>query len=297
MANNSVNAGSNSQSKGGNKVFGIILIGVAIIVILYFIYSIIKGYGDYRKYSPYLITGIIDGTKSQKIKAYKINPPMDNQYGTELSYTFWVFINDTNFGQNPTCSDPDDPSGFKHIFHKGSSDYSKIDRHFPLLQMPGVWLYPNTNKLNIRFNTYENIVESADVGNIPLNSWVHISVVLIGNSVDVFVNGNLKKRQKLRGVPKINYEDFYISNWGGFLGYLCKLRYFNYAIQPFMVEYLFKEGPSNQFDSTYSNGLTNPSPNLSPNYWMTIGFPNTIGAPAHNADPGQSAGAGTGTVL
>ena len=237
MSSNSGNLNT-SSSNGGNKLFGIILICIAILVILYFIYSMIKGYGDYRKYSPYLISGIVDGTQSQKIKAYKINPPMDNQYGTELSYSFWIYINDTNFGQNSGCTDSDDLSGFKHIFHKGSYDYSKSNKHFPLLQMPGVWLYPNTNKLNIRFNTYENIVESADVGNIPLNAWVHLSIVLIGNSVDVFVNGNLKKRQKLRGVPKLNYEDFYIGNWGGFLGYLCRLRYFNYAIQPFMVEYL-----------------------------------------------------------
>ena len=293
MSSNSANVKTNTNSSNGNnnKLFGIILICIAILVIIYFIYSMIKGYGDYRKYSPYLLSGIVDGTQSQKIKAYKINPPMDNQYGTELSYSFWIFINDTNFGQSSGCTDADDLSGFKHIFHKGSYDYSKTNKHFPLLQMPGVWLYPKTNKLNIRFNTYENIVESADVGNIPLNAWVHLSIVLIGNSVDVFVNGNLKKRQKLRGVPKLNYEDFYIGNWGGFLGYLCRLRYFNYAIQPFMVEYLFKEGPASEFDSTYSSGITNPSPHLSPNYWMTVGFPNTIGAPAYNADPGQSSGA------
>ena len=276
MSSNSSKGNSNKNSSS-NGMLQILLIGFAILIILYFIYSLIKGYNTYKKTSPYLINGIVDGTMSQKIKAHNISPPMDNQFGTEMSYSFWIYLNDTNFNNNNNnCPEGKEELHFKHIFHKGSTDHSSGE-HLPLLQMPGVWLYPNTNKLSIRFNTYENIVESADVGNIPLNSWVYMTVVLIGNSVDVFINGNLKKRQKLNGVPKLNYEDLYISNWGGFNGYLCKLRYFNYAVQPFMIDYLFQEGPSTEFDGRYSNGLGQASPQLAQNYWMTVGFPNTTG--------------------
>ena len=136
--------------------------------------------------------------------------------------------------------------------------------------------------MNIRFNTYENVVETSDVGNIPLNMWVNIIIVLIGNSVDVYVNGNLKKRTKLSGVPKINYGDFYTSNWGGFQGYLSRLRYFNYAIQPFMIDQLFNMGPSTSFASNINQGLNDPSAVLSQNYWMTTGYPNSNGAPGYN---------------
>ena len=131
---------------------------------------------------------------------------MDNQYGTEYSYSFWIFMKDTNF--DSSCDDTN-YSAFKHVFHRGSYDYSSD--HLPLLQNTGVWLYPNTNKFHIRFNTYQNVTESCDVGNIPINAWVHVTILLIGNSVDVFINANLKKRQKLRGVPKLNYENLYIS--------------------------------------------------------------------------------------
>lgn len=274
MSSNSSKGNSNKNSSS-NGMLQILLIGFAILIILYFIYSLIKGYNTYKKTSPYLINGIVDGTMSQKIKSHNISPPMDNQYGTEMSYSFWIYLNDTNFNET-ACAAGTENLNFKHIFHKGSTDFKKGD-HLPLLQMPGVWLYENTNKLSIRFNTYENIVESADVGNIPLNAWVYMTVVLIGNSVDVFINGNLKKRQKLNGVPKLNYEDLYISNFGGFNGYLCKLRYFNYAVQPFMIDYLFQEGPSKEFDDRYSNGLGQTSPQLAQNYWMTVGFPNSTG--------------------
>ena len=245
------------------------------VIILYFIYSIIKGYRNYNTYSPYFIRDIVDATTSLKIESFRIPQPMDNQYGTEYSYSFWIFMKDTNF--DSSCDDSN-YSAFKHVFHRGSYDYSSD--HLPLLQNTGVWLYPNTNKFHIRFNTYQNVTESCDVGNIPINAWVHVTVLLIGNSVDVFINANLKKRQKLRGVPKLNYENLYISNWGGFEGYLCRFRYFNYAIQPFMVEYLFNEGPAQQFDNTYKTGVNSPTPELSPQYWMTVGYPNTVGAPA-----------------
>ena len=107
-------------------------------------------------------------------------------------------------------------------------------------------------------------------------------IILMGASVDVYINGNLKKRTKLQGVPKINYGDFYTSNWGGFQGYLCRLRYFNNAIQPFMVDQIFNMGPSQNFATNITQGLTDPTVQLSSNYWMTTGYPNSAGAPGYN---------------
>jgi hypothetical protein len=111
--------------------------------------------------------------------------------------------------------------------------------------------------------------------------WVNIIIILIGNSVDVYVNGNLKKRTKLSGVPKINYGNLYTTNWGGYLGYLSRLRYFNYAIQPFQVDQIFNMGPSTQFTTT-NNSIASGPPQLSPNYWMTSGYPNAVGLPEYN---------------
>jgi len=282
------NATLKNSSSGNKGVLTIVMIGLAVILIIFFIYSTYKGFTNYQKHSPYLIDGITDGSVAQKFSASHITPSSDSQYGTEFTYSFWLFIKDTNFNSSNTgqCSSNDIP--LLHIFHKGSYDYistgAKSDSkvYYPLLQMPGVWLYPNTNKLNIRFNTYENVVETADVGNIPLNMWVNVIIILIGGSVDIYINGNLKKRTKLAGVPKINYGDFYTSNWGGFFGYLSRLRYFNYAIQPFMVDQIFNMGPSKAFATNITQGVTDPTVTLSPNYWMTTGYPNSQGAPGYN---------------
>jgi hypothetical protein len=292
MSSNGAIMNMKNNSSKNNKIFGMVFIGIVIFIIIMFIYSSIVGFRNYQKYSPYLIDGITDATVSQKFSAYQIQPPSDSAYGTEFTYSFWMYIKDTNFSSS-NISKCTQSTPLLHVFHKGSYDYiptgsqsdasSSSSVYYPLLQTPGVWLYPNTNKLNIRFNTYENVVETSDIGNIPLNMWVNIIIILIGSSVDIYVNGNLKKRTKLSGVPKINYGDFYTTNWGGYQGYLSRLRYFNYAIQPFMVDQIFNMGPSTSFSSTNaSSSITEGPPQLSPNYWMTTGYPNSVGAPGFN---------------
>ena len=288
MSSNNATMNIKNNFSKNNKTFGIILIGIVVFIVIMFIYSSYTGFKNYQKYSPYLIDGITDATISQKFSAYQIQPPSDSAYGTEFTYSFWMYIKDVNFSSSnkSACTES---TPLLHVFHKGSYDYipsgsqsgNKSNVYYPLLQTPGVWLYPNTNKLNIRFNTYENVVETADIGNIPLNMWVNIIIILIGSSVDIYVNGNLKKRTKLSGVPKINYGDFYTTNWGGYQGYLSRLRYFNFAVQPFLVDQLFNMGPSTLFTQTNSS-ITSGPPQLSANYWMTTGYPNAVGAPGFN---------------
>ena len=275
------NIKSNINKRGG--LLGIIIISLAIIIIIFYVYSTFVGYFRYHKTSPYLIHGMIDATTPKRFKSFRIEPSASSAYGTEFSYSTWLFIDDKNFSSANSSKCNED--SLIHIFHKGSYDYFTSDSsntpvYYPLLEMPGVWLYPNTNKLNIRFNTYENVVETSDVGNIPLNMWVNLIIVLIGGSVDIYINGNLKKRTKLTGVPKLNYGDLYVTNWGGYIGYLSNLRYFNYAIQQFTIDQIFRLGPNLNIDSEDSRLLTTTA-NLAPNYWMTTGFPNSFGAPGY----------------
>jgi hypothetical protein len=86
----------------------------------------------------------------------------------------------------------------------------------------------------------------------------------------------------------VNYGNLYTSNWGGFQGYLSNLRYFNFAIQPYLVDQIFNSGPSKTFASNISQGLTDPSATLAPNYWMTVGYPNMTSIPGYNQNPSTS---------
>jgi hypothetical protein len=306
ISNNTSTSSSSSFMSGTLIIF--IIIGLLILV---YLYTTIRGYNSFINNSPMLIQDTVDGTNPLRIDAYKLPNSSDGKYGTEFSYSFWIYIKDNNFvahttnilcmaeGTDKNPSDEEttldiagvsyDKIDFKHIFHKGSGDMyvgtGDSYRNFPLLQSPGVWLYPNENKLNIRFNTYNNIVETCDVGNIPINKWVHISVILMGNSVDVYVNCNLKKRQKLSGVPKLNDGDLYINNFGGFNGYLSRFRYYNYAIDPFELDLICKMGPSENIPLTdLGSGAGKGQSYLSPNYWFNYAFPQNASYPKDSTE-------------
>jgi hypothetical protein len=300
MKNIKSNNSSGSPSMATASIVIFVIIALLICIYLYFT---IRGYNNFVNNSPMIIRDTIDGNKPMKIDNYVIANPSDGKYGTEFSYSFWIYLKDSNFnasGDDVDCEYDNTnqtnskvtTQNFKHIFHKGSNDMfiggtnSKY-RNLPLLQSPGVWLYPDDNKLNIRFNTYNNenkdVYETCDIGNIPINKWVHISIILIGSSVDVYVNCNLKKRQKLSGIPKLNDGDLYINQFGGFNGFLSRFRYYNYAIDPFELDLICKMGPSDntpvddlRATSGGSNGIGSY---LSSDYWFNYGFPQSAGYP------------------
>lgn len=259
-----------------HKVFGGILLIIVLLIVIYFIYKIYKDFMKHRNDSPWIIEGTRQGNNSLQLPAYELPVANDGQYGTEFTYSMWLYVKDDNFTLfNSSVSGKCASShAFKHIFHKGSSDYynSKKGIKYPLLQGPGLWLYPNENKLAINMNTYASVKETCDIGNIPLNKWFHLTIMLVGNSLDVYINCNLKKRCRLRGVPKINFGNLYITNYGGFDGLISRFRYYNYAIFPYQVEQACSLGPSNA-------PCTDPGekpPYLANNYWMTTGYPRTL---------------------
>jgi len=158
---------------------------------LYFIYYYYfsKDYNSYNENTPYLIettqngNGTGDGL-TRKICWNQINNSVDTKYGIEFTYGMWLFVNDSNFTAGRE-------GHWKHIFHKGS------ENGIPL-QSPGVWLYPGENKIAININTYYSVKESCDIGNIPLNKWFHLTIMVINKNIDIYINCNLKKRCKLK---------------------------------------------------------------------------------------------------
>lgn len=275
-SNNSGNnskAGNNTKGNAG-KYIKIAIIVVVVLLLIYICYRLYKDYSTGMTLSPYLVPGIIEGSTSKLVPANQIQASHDGRYGIEFTYSMWLYVKDSNFYSSSCSGD----SGFKCIFYKGSDDYSVNNGtvHYPLLQAPGVWLYPTENKLSINMNTYNNPRENVSLGNIPLNKWFNLTIVQIGQSMDVFVNCKLRTRQKLSGVPKINYNDLHVNYFGGFQGYMSKFRYYNYAIQPYEISQVCKEGPGSLDDLT--TDLVGP-PYLSKKYWLTTGFPKTVDTP------------------
>lgn len=86
-----------------------------------------------------------------------------------------------------------------------------------------------------------------DIHNIPIQRWLHIALVLHNKTLDVFVNGKLRRSCQYENPPVIQNGDLHITDRGGFRGYLGNLRYYNRIISP------------EQIFSIYNKGIKDPS--------------------------------------
>ena len=242
--------------KSGSPV-SIVIAGILAIIVLYLVYfygmKLIRNFSNYSKGSPYIVDGTKDARRRLVIsqdpnKPGSINLPrsLNEQGGIEFSFSSWLFIDNYNYklGQ------------WKHVFHKGN------ETSWPL-RAPGVWLHPDKNALRVYMNSYNEISEYLDVENIPINKWFCLIIIVKGQNLDCYVNGNLKKSLKLTGIPKQNYGDIFINAFGGFSGYLSRLRYYDYALNYSELDGILKIGP-NMMPCADSGERP---PYLTPNWW------------------------------
>lgn len=238
----------------------IILGVVSLALVAFFIYSIVRA----TKYSTLPSNNkvvLMEYTKNNPsndiIGGEMIMPSSDGKYGIEMSYSFWMYIDNLN---NITSQNP---RQLLHVLHKG-------DKHSNPSQCPGIWLRKDNNMVSmvVKTNTFyspkecikgniqnENCyLEKCHITNIPTKKWVHVAVVVINKNIDLYVNGFLKKRCLLKGLPRLNIGDVYItqSNNGllTFNGLMSKVYYYNYAIPIWLIERLSKEGPSQKIEDT-----------------------------------------------
>jgi hypothetical protein len=217
----------------------IVFIVVILLIVLLVMFGISK-LSEYMLYSknnsPWIINGSVNGKNSKQIIQDPKNENSitlyrsDNQEGGAVfSYSFWFVIENMQYKYGE----------WKHMFHKGNKS-SNPNR------APGVWIHPNKNALRIYMNTYTNIKEHVDIDNIPIKRWIHCVIVLNGIYLDVYINGHLKKRKKLDGMPKQNFGDLWLSLYDGFDGYLSNMQYFRKALSYYEIENITKTGPSKQ---------------------------------------------------
>tara|TARA_B100000902_G_scaffold364959_1_gene385406 strand:- start:1472 stop:2374 length:903 start_codon:yes stop_codon:yes gene_type:complete len=195
--------------------------------------------------NPFLFNGMIDAKQSMVIpqnpsnsNAIPIMRSVDKTEGIEFTWSVWIYIDDFNYKRDE----------YKHIFHKGNNninlneDSGPIGLNFPN-NAPGLYITPDINNLLVVMNTFDIINEEVLVKDIPINKWVNVIIrVDKNNQLDVYINGVLTKRHILRGVPKQNYGDVYVSQNGGFSGYSSCLRYFDSAIGTNKIQSIIDSG-------------------------------------------------------
>jgi hypothetical protein len=237
VAMESRNNRGNVAETGGESIWMLVIKVVIMVIILIAIYYIgsylITRYLNTSLNTPYLLNTTKNGKNalvvSQDPNSINYIPikKSEGQDGIQFTYGFWFLIESMDYKKGE----------WKHMFHKGnSSSYPN--------RAPGVWIHPDRNSIRIYMNTMDNILEYVDVDNLPIRKWVYMNVVLNNRNLDIYVNGYVKVRKELSSLPKQNDDDFWVSMYGGFEGYLSNIRYYAYAVNFNEIYNNIKNGPS-----------------------------------------------------
>ena len=221
------------ENKTVVQVLQLVLIAVVTFLIMFGIRWFLKSQQNNRTEAPFIIRGSNSGKNSivvsqdpsedSSITLYR----SDGEEGAEFTYTTWLLIQNLEYKAGE----------WKHVFHKGNKT------SYPN-RAPGVWLHPNKNSLRIYMNTYDNPLEYIDIDNIPVKKWFHISISLNHKYLDIYFNGQLRKRKELTSLPRQNYGELWCCLFGGFEGYISKLQYHRKALDYTEIESIVKAGPS-----------------------------------------------------
>ena len=217
------------------KILVVVIIIIIVLFVIYLIYVAVTSYKEKANNSPVIINDVID--------AYVARPAFVlPQVITGMGHTFstWIYVKDWNykFGQ------------YKNILWKGNPPNSSTKSENPTISnihCPSIWLYPLTNSLKVVTSTsVPEQVESCDIQNIPLMTWVHIVYVLSNRTVDIYINGKLERSCALRGVPTITNDPVYITTGSpqpGYYGKIGKTQYFTRSLLPSDINDLYYKGP------------------------------------------------------
>lgn len=123
--------------------------------------------------------------------------------------------------------------------------------------------------------------KDCDLVNIPVQRWVHIAIVLINKTLDVYLNGKLARSCTLDEVPKLSKGDIYINQDGGFQGKLSDLLYVNKALSVTEVYNLYLSGPDK---FTIYDKVADMTPKVKLNVNVDVNVGNGDDAPVEDAN-------------
>ena len=98
------------------------------------------------------------------------------------------------------------------------------------------------DSMNPNFTPDFDPTRECDLKDIPVQRWVHLVIVVINRTIDVYMNGKLRRSCTLENVPRFNKGDLYINQDGGFNGQVSDFLYSNKGLSANEIESLYLSG-------------------------------------------------------
>lgn len=208
------------------KLTKTLLIGIIIITIIILVIFIICISTIYKKAKQNQLI-YIDGPQNLNSYSKKIRfdsvPTSKNKI--QCSYSIWLYLENApenvyrQYGNNK----------FYPILEKKTHDTT--------MGSPGLYYRPKDSKIMVSIKTTTN--NTFIVKSIILQRWNNIVIVVEDRNLDVYINGKLYRSFYLDNVIDLGESDLYINNNNNLYGNISYFRYFNFALEPYIVERLY----------------------------------------------------------
>lgn len=227
-----------------------IIYGALALVVVYSLYRwVVWMFGDDTKANLIAKTTNLDIFATDQ-GAHKITDD-DLSKGSTMDYTYsiWIYVNEWVAGE-------------KYIF-KRTNSVAAGDAVITSMKFEN-----NTNDVIVSLGTMAttgttggavtavvpSVTEEVKLENVPIQTWVNITVTINNRAVDVYLDGKLVKTKVLENVPILPVNGEFKIGGGKLMGYISNFQYFGRAVDPREAYAIYREGPggSNWFDNILS---------------------------------------------
>jgi len=230
------------------------------IVIIVFVFILIIMLFRYIYVNPYLLQGLQNGETHTSIPTSKLAQPSSGVPSSNFAYSIWMQITDWNyrygmpkviFGRMGALSDVSggDISGINGADPCPLVVLGAIENDLTI----AVGCFPGEDESSTSTNstssstlskTKKTVVHTCKVSNIPIQTWVNLTISVYGRTLDVYIDGKLVKTCLLPGIVSVNNNAaVQVTPNGGFEGYTSNLQYFPNSINPQEAWDIYVKGP------------------------------------------------------
>lgn len=268
FSNKGVVGNANEFLESNGLIAKIAFILFVLILFLFFLRIGIQALGYFMSPSknPFIVYGKLEGATAVTISqdpgdtsAVPIYRSNNEFTGAEFTWSVWLYLNLSA----DAATTPYVPNK-KTIFVKGASS-PNATTGVHTTNGPGMYVHcdpTGVGHLSMILDDINNEQNIITVDNVPLQKWVHVAYRLKNTVLDVYINGSINNRVKLKAAPKQNYYDIQLCDNNGFPGYLSNLRYYSHALNVFDINNIVMFGP-NLTDSALSSDYQGASGNYS----------------------------------
>ena len=197
-----------------STIIGILVVGALVVYMIWFAPQSV------RADKVVLFDNSIPGDVKQTFPT-QLPRSYNEAEGMTYSYTAWILVKD---------------------FTKG---YGERRRIFSKEDSPGLYIDSTSNSLLIAVDTY-GTTETILIPNIPAMKWIHFAMVVDQHSVDIYINGILRKHHTLGQLPQLNNTALSIgSTWDGVL---ARLTYYARSLNHVEIKKMVQEPMPNDLD-------------------------------------------------